>query len=118
MQSGVKDERKKRLGESVDLFFEYIDDVRSTAKRWESFFSPDAGHDAYHYYFGTWYASQAILELPDAKRIKADSKKLAEKLLLTQELDGGYCDAQISDGRNTATAMALMTLVNCKKGQD
>ncbi|MCF6227584.1 MAG: hypothetical protein L3J82_02815 [Planctomycetes bacterium] len=101
---------KKQLREGLDLFFEHLDAVRSTVKRWEKFFSPDVWHDAYHYYYGAWYASQAIAEIKDRKA----AKKLAKKLLATEEIDGGYCDAQIACGRNSGTAMALMALINCE----
>lgn len=103
------EKKKKRLRETIELFFEHLDDVRRTTKRWESFFEPDVMQDAYHYYFGAWYSAKAMVAVKD----KSGAKKLGEKLRLTQELDGGFCDAQISCGRNAGTAMALMALLEC-----
>lgn len=99
----------KRVAETLPLFFKHLDDVRRTAKRWEHFFEPDAMQDAYHYYFGAWYAAQAMVVLKD----KDSAGALTEKLLATQELDGGFCDAQLSCGRNAGTAMALLALLDC-----
>ncbi|MCB9933921.1 MAG: HEAT repeat domain-containing protein [Planctomycetes bacterium] len=99
----------KRVAETLPLFFKYLDDVRRTTKRWEHFFEPDAMQDAYHYYFGAWYAAQAMVVLKD----KDSAKTLTEKLLATQELDGGFCDAQLSCGRNAGTAMALLAMLDC-----
>ena len=100
---------KKRLRETIELFWKHLDDVRRTAKRWESFFEPDAMQDAYHYYFGAWYAADAMVELKD----KSGAKKLAKALLATQEIDGGFCDGQVSCARNSGTAMALLALLYC-----
>jgi len=113
IEAGVSDGAK--LNEGIELFFKHLDDVRSTAKEWESHFEPSVLHDAYHYFFGTWYAAQAIRKVKDDSLRRKYANNLVKAVLLTVELDGGYVDAQITNGRNSSTAMAIMTLVECCK---
>lgn len=108
------EKKPERVRESIDLFFEHIEEVRGTAKLRESFFDATVLHDAYHYYFGCWYAARAIRLLPAAGR-KALSSKLLDHLLPTQELDGSFVDAQMV-GKSSATALALLAILEARKG--
>lgn len=108
------EKKPERVRESIGLFFEHIDEVRRTAKLRESFFDATVLHDAYHYYFGCWYAARAIRLLPAGDR-KELCAKLLEHLLPTQELDGSFVDAQMV-GKSAGTALALLAILEAREG--
>jgi len=97
------------LSAGVDLFFEHDEAVRTTTKIYESYFSPAAMHDAYHYYFGHWYTARALDRLP-AKEAKRWARRQIDILRRQVEWDGSFVDAQMQ-GRCTSTALALLTLL-------
>jgi hypothetical protein len=103
-----RSEDTTRLQQGVELFFEHEPAVRRTTKVFESYFSPSAMHDAYHYFFGHYYVARALHHLPrdTAKRF---AERQLEILLGQVELDGSFVDAQMQ-GKAYSTAMALLTL--------
>ena len=104
----------KRLSKGVALFFEFEPSVRSTTKIYESYFSANALHDAYHYYFGHYYVARALGHLPkrEARRLR---KQQTGIVLSQRELDGSFVDAQMQ-GKSYSTAMALLTLLENSGG--
>ena len=98
----------RKLAAGVELFFEHEPAVRRTTKVFESYFSPSAMHDAYHYFFGHYYVARALRHLakPQAERY---ARRQVEILLGQVELDGSFVDAQMQ-GKAYSTAMALLTL--------
>jgi hypothetical protein len=79
----------------------------------ESFFAV-AG---YFYYYGHWYAAQCIDELPPAER-PYFQEHLAHIILPLQERDGSWWDYPFYNyHQQYGTAMALMTLLKCKKAE-
>lgn len=97
------------LRAGVKLFFEHEPGVRDTTKVFESFFSPTSMHDAYHYFFGHYYAARAFAKLPKAEA-KRRAKRQIDVLLGQVELDGSFVDAQMQ-GKSYSTAMAVLTLL-------
>ena len=68
----------------------------------------------YFYYYGSYYASQCIDELPAEKRppLKA---QLATRLLPLQEKDGSWWDFPLYNyHQQCGTAMGVMSLVRCR----
>jgi hypothetical protein len=116
LEAGVGDGGK--LTEGIELFFEHLYAARGTAKRFESWLEPVSMHDAYHFYFGTWYGARAIGRVEDGVLRRRMAGRLARAVLATAELDGGFVDGQIHCGRNSGTAMALMTLVACENARE
>jgi hypothetical protein len=97
------------LQKGVALFFEFEPSVRSTTKVYESYFSAQSLHDAYHYYFGHYYVARALAHLPK-KTARRLAKQQMEIVLSQRELDGSFVDAQMQ-GKSYSTAMALLTLL-------
>ncbi|MEK7469391.1 MAG: HEAT repeat domain-containing protein [Planctomycetota bacterium] len=104
-----------RVRESIDLFFKHLEEVRGTSKVWESHFDASVVHDAYHYYFGCWYAARTIRLLP-ANDQRGLAAKLVEQVLPTQEIDGGFVDGQMQ-GKSVGTALALLTLIEAAESK-
>jgi hypothetical protein len=99
----------RRLGPALDAFFAGEPAVRSVTKIYESFFSPKVLHDAYHYYYGHYYAARALARLPKARAVVLAKQQLA--ILKQQvEVDGSFVDAQ-AQGKSYSTAMALLTIL-------
>ncbi len=71
--------------------------------------SPNSLHDAYHYYFGHYYAARALARLPRGEA-RRHAKKQIEIILPQREIDGSFVDAQMQ-GRSYSPAMALLTLL-------
>ncbi len=104
-----RDHEIDRLRKGIALFFEFEPDVRSTTKVYETYFSANSLHDAYHYYFGHYYVARALAQLP--KKAAGRLAKEQMKIVLSQrELDGSFVDAQMQ-GKSYSTAMALLTLL-------
>lgn len=99
----------RRLLAGVELFFEHEASVRDAAKVFESHFAPTSMHDAYHYYFGHYYAARSLAHLPrdEAARL---ARRQMEVILPQREIDGTFVDAQMQ-GRSYSTAMALLTIL-------
>jgi hypothetical protein len=96
-----------RLGPAVDFFFEGEPGARSVTKIYESYLSPNALQDAYHYYFGHYYVARALAKLPKARAAELAKKQIA--ILKKQvEADGSFVDAQ-AEGKSYSTAMAVLT---------
>jgi len=83
--------------------------VRSVTKIYEAFFSPKVLHDAYHYYFGHYYAARALATLPK-ERAAAFAKRQLAILKRQVESDGSFVDAQ-AQGKCCSTALALLALL-------
>ncbi len=99
-----------RVREALDLFFKHLDDVRRTARLFESFFDGTVMHDSYHYFFGCWYAARAIRLLPREEQPELAGRML-DALLPLQEIDGSFVDAQMP-GKSTSTALALLAILD------
>ncbi len=98
----------RRLVPAIDLFFENESASRSVTKIYESFLSPNALQDAYHYYFGHYYVARAFERLPKDVALKLARQQQA--ILLKQvEADGSFVDAQ-AQGKSYSTAMAVLAL--------
>jgi hypothetical protein len=68
----------------------------------------------YFYYYGHWYASMCIEQLPAAERPYFQDH-LAHIILPLQEHDGSWWDFPLYDyHQQYGTAMAVMTLVECQ----
>ncbi|KAF0246542.1 MAG: hypothetical protein FD180_540 [Planctomycetota bacterium] len=104
-----------RVRESIDLFFKHLEEVRGTSKVWESHFDASVVHDAYHYYFGCWYAARTLRLLP-ANDQRGFAAKLIEQILATQEIDGGFVDGQMQ-GKSVGTALALLSLLEAAEAK-
>jgi hypothetical protein len=98
-----------RLGPALDAFFAREPEVRSVTKIYESFFSPKVLHDAYHYYFGHYYAARALQRLPSGRAAQLAKQQLA-MLKRQVESDGSFVDAQ-AQGKSYSTAMAMLTIL-------
>ena len=109
---GEKDTRG--LSQAVDLFFEHQASGRATQKIFESYVDVTSLQDSYRYFFGAWYAAQAIAHLPEAQRKKL-SAKLAQVVLAAQEIDGSFVDSQMV-GKSSSTALALLALAAVRAG--
>jgi len=98
----------KRLRAGIELFFANEAKVRGTTKVFESYFSPYAMHDAYHHFFGHYYAARSLAHL-DKQMARRFANRQIDTLLAQVELDGSFVDAQMQ-GKSYSTAMALLTL--------
>ncbi|MFO0983027.1 MAG: hypothetical protein U1E76_15080 [Planctomycetota bacterium] len=108
LQSGDRG-AQRRLGPAVDFFFEGEPGARSVTKIYESFLSPKPLQDAYHYYFGHYYAACALDHLAEPKAAALAKRQLA--ILKKQvEADGSFVDAQ-AQGKSYSTAMALLAMM-------
>jgi hypothetical protein len=71
----------------------------------------------YFYFYGHWYASMCIDQLPAAERPYFQDH-LAHIILPLQEKDGSWWDYPLYDyHQQYGTAMAVMTLVRCQKSK-
>ena len=94
---------------AVDAFFIYWDELK---KRWKQpgTHEPPYGIAPYYFYFGHYYAGQAIEFLPVEYR-KDVQKKLKQTILRTRDPDGTWNDRVFPRSRSYGTAMAIMTLI-------
>ena len=99
----------RRMGPALESFFDGEPAVRSVTKIYEAFFSPKVLHDAYHYYFGHYYAARALATLPK-ERAAAFAKRQLAILKRQVESDGSFVDAQ-AQGKCCSTALALLALL-------
>lgn len=98
-----------RLAAAVSYFFELEPAAREVTKIYESFLSPKSLQDAYHYYFGHYYAARALSHLPRS-RASSLARTQLEILRRQVEADGSFVDAQ-AQGKSYSTAMAVLTLL-------
>lgn len=102
-----------RLAPAVASFFDGERDARSVTKIYESFLSPKSLQDAYHYYFGHYYAARALARLPSAAARSWATQQIG--ILLRQvEVDGSFVDAQ-AQGKSYSTAMAVLALLEARR---
>ncbi|MEM8710686.1 MAG: HEAT repeat domain-containing protein [Planctomycetota bacterium] len=105
--------RRDAIAQGVALLFEHDGGVRATTKVYESYFSNRSLQDAYHYYFGHYYAARSLVHLSRSKA-RTFAKQHIQILLSQRELDGSFVDAEMQ-GKCYSTAMALLTLLEARQ---
>jgi hypothetical protein len=101
-----------RMQAALDLFLAEEGRVRATRGIFESYFSPTAIHDAYHYLFGHYYAARGLSGIP-REAARRHANRQAALLLEQVGLDGSFTDAHMQ-GKSYGTAMALLTFAALK----
>lgn len=102
----------KSLMQAVNRFDRYREQLDRPRKLFASSFNA-AGHGAYFYAFGYFYASRALEHLPDARAQEVASHILAD-LLAAAESDGTWIDFH-AQGKPYATAMVLRAICHAKE---
>ncbi len=112
LHAAGKEKGTRRIEGALDLFFENQAAARATQKIFESYVDVTSLQDSYRYFFGAWYAAQAIRALPDGKR-KKPAARLTEIVRSAQEYDGSFVDSQMI-GKSSSTALALLALAEAR----
>ena len=98
----------KGISEALDLYFAHQESARATQKIFENYVDVTSLQDSYRYFFGAWYAAQAVVRLPEPRRRK-QAARLAQVVRAAQEVDGSFVDSQMV-GKSSSTALALLAL--------
>lgn len=98
-----------KLKWALDIFIEHRGGLKRARKGVDWHTKPHA-IASYFFFYDYWYASMAILKLPEAERGKYLAA-IRNDLLETNEVDGTWVDTHLF-GKPYGTAMALMILKN------
>jgi hypothetical protein len=102
----------KALQASLDAFHEHWGELEKRRKKTGTHVPPYA-IAPYYFYYGHYYAAQAIELLPEAAREK-ERARLLEVILRTRDDDGTWNDRVFPRSRNYGTAMIVRALLGAK----
>jgi len=102
----------KALQASLDAFHEHWGELEKRRKKTGTHVGPYL-IAPYYFYYGHYYAAQAIELLPEAAREK-ERARLLEVILRTRDEDGTWNDRVFPRSRNYGTAMIVRALLGPK----
>ncbi len=105
----------ERIRASLDAFFEHWEWLEKRRKQTGTHVPP-YGIAPYYFFYGHYYAAQAIEYLPEAD-VQKYRDQLLERLWQVQEKSGGWNDRIFPRSENFGTAMSVLALLEPFKSQ-
>ncbi|MFC1724453.1 hypothetical protein ACFL4T_02420 [candidate division KSB1 bacterium] len=100
----------ENIQNAVEAFHKYWDELEKRRKK-PGTHEPPYGIAPYYFYFGHYYAAQAVEMLPENVRVN-ERTRLKNLIMKTIDSDGTWNDRIFERSKAYGTAMAVMTLIS------
>ncbi len=102
----------EKIKTAVDVFHKYWDELEKRRKK-SGTHVPPYGIAPYYFYFGHFYASQAVELLKESIRAE-ERNRIIKQVLRTRDPDGTWNDRVFRRSHSYSTAMAVLSLISGK----